>query len=272
MKSLSLSLSSLVAAAAASFVLAATPALCAEITAAEIVAKSAENRTVDNSVQTLTMEIFDKTGRSRVRTITSKVKRGADGVAKSHVQFVEPEDVSGVQFLTIENPKGEDDQWLYMPAGGILNRISGSSRRGSFMGSDFSFEDLSVGQAEDGAHTLMGEESVTVDGTTFEAYKVESVPKPELKSAYTRIISFVDKEEFVPRIVEFFDKKGEHVKRMTIVKVKREGDVLVPLSTRMENLKRGTKTEVRVKDYKVNVDETVLPDSIFTPEFLQSEG
>jgi len=247
------------------------PVVSADLTAAEVIAKSAERRTVSNSEQTMVMEIFDKMGRSRVRKIVSRVK-DSDGISKSHVEFIEPEDVNGVQFLTVGTPEGEDLQWLYMPASGILNQISGSSRRGSFMGSDFSFEDLTVGQVDDGEHTLLPDSTVTVGGAAIAVYVVQSIPKAELKSAYTKILTYIEKARFMPRKVEFFGKKGQHVKTMKILEVKDQGGVLVPMRTTMENLKRGTRTEVRVESVEVNLPSERLPDTLFTPESLQSEG
>jgi len=243
------------------------------LTAQQIIDKSSENRNVRNSIQTMVLKTYDKSGRSRERTIESRVKEGADGKARSHVRFVQPDDVAGVQFLTIQNPGGEDDQWLYMPAGeGMLNRISGSSKKGSFMGTDFRFEDLEVGAADEGTHTLLGEESVTVGGVAYACYKLKTVPNADMGSSYTKFVTWVGKDDFVPRQVEFYDKKEELEKRLTLPSVKSEGDVMIPLLTVMENLKRGTKTEIVVSDYKVNVDAADLPDEIFTPDYLQSEG
>ena len=253
--------------------LVATPALAGDLTAQQIIDKSSENRNVRNSIQTMILKTYDKSGKSRERTIESKVKEGADGKARSHVRFLEPDDVAGVQFLTIQNPGAEDDQWLYMPAGeGMLNRISGSSKKGSFMGTDFRFEDLEVGAADEGTHSLVGEEAVTVGGQTYEAFKIQTIPNPDSKSSYTKFVTWVSKDDFVPRQVEFYDKKEELEKRLTLPSVTTEGDVMIPTLTVMENLKRGTKTEIVVSSYKVNVAAADLPDEIFTPDYLQSEG
>ncbi len=269
----------LAAAATLLFVAAVVPSFCVtdcfagELTAQEVIDKASETRNVRNSVQTMVLKTYDRSGRSRERTIESKVKEGADGKARSYIRFLEPDDVAGVQFLTIQNPGGEDDQWLYMPAGeGLLNRISGSSKRGSFMGTDFRFEDLEVGAADEGTHTLLGEEAVTVGGATYQAYKIETVPNPDMKSSYTKFVTWVSKDDFVPRQVEFYDKKGELEKRLTLPTVKSEGGVMVPTLTVMENLKRGTRTEIVVSEYKVNVDPAELPDEMFTPDYLQGEG
>ena len=115
--------------ATAASLLLAVPALTDDLTAAQIIEKSAENRNVRNSVQTMILRIYGKSGSFRERKIESKIKEGEDGRARSYVRFLEPEDVEGVQFLTIQNPAGEDDQWLFMPAGGgMLTRISGSCK------------------------------------------------------------------------------------------------------------------------------------------------
>ncbi len=252
--------------------LIAMPAGAQDLTAEQIIAKSQANRRVSNSVQTLTMELFDKSGRSRSRKITSKIKQVEGQGAMSYVRFDEPEDVAGVQFLTRENPAGEDDQFLYMPAGDILNRISGSSRRGSFMGSDFSFEDLNVGSPEDGTHTSLPAETITVAGTSYDVYVIETVPKPELESAYSKLVTYIDKAQFMPRQVVFFDKKGVNTKRMTVEEAKKDGDSMVPVRTVMENLKRGSKTVITVGEYRTNVPAEELPDTMFTEAYLRSEG
>jgi outer membrane lipoprotein-sorting protein len=98
------------------------------------------------------------------------------------------------------------------------------------------------------------------------------VPKPEVKSAYTRFISYISKSDFMPRQVDFFDKRGNQIKRMQLMNIKADGDLLIPMKTSMENLKRGTHTDVLIEEYRVNVSAEELPDSMFTPDFLQSEG
>lgn len=249
------------------------PAVAAaeELSATQIIDQSADKRTVENSVQTLTLTIFDKRGRSRTRTIESSVKQN-DGLGMSYVRFVEPADVEGVQFLTIEREGSEDDQWLYMPAGAVLNRIAGSGKKGSFMGTDFSFEDLEIADSDDADHTRLPDETVTVGDADYAVYVIQSVPRPEAKSAYGKIVSYIDKGQLMPRQVMLFDAKGVAIKRMTIPTVKQDGETLVPTLTIMENLKKGSRTEVRVKEYRIDVPAEELPDSMFTPTYLQSEG
>ena len=115
-----------------------------ELTADQIVAKSTEGRSFTNSVQTMTMKVYGKDGRFRTRKITSKIKLGEDGLTRSYVRFVEPEDVEGVQFLSVENKTGEDGMWLYMPALRKTRRIVSSEKSKSFMGSEFAYADMNI--------------------------------------------------------------------------------------------------------------------------------
>ncbi len=243
-----------------------------ELTAKEIVERSTANRTVSNSEQTMTLEMFDRRGASRTRTIESRIKEGDDGITKSLVRFTAPSDVSGVQFLSVTNPKGEDEQWLYFPEGDILNRIAGSGRRGSFMGTDFSFEDLSVGQAEDATHTKKPDAEIEVAGKKHSVWVIESIPTEAADSSYSKLVSYIDKAENMPRRVDFFDKKGNQIKQMTVLELEKSGDVLVPKKTEMKNLKKESRTEIRVESYRVNVPPEEMPDEMFTAEYLRSEG
>ena len=62
--------------------------------------------------------------------------------------FDEPRDVKGTAFLIHAHKQEADDQWLYLPALKRVKRISSSNRSGSFMGSEFSYEDLGAQELE----------------------------------------------------------------------------------------------------------------------------
>lgn len=243
-----------------------------EMTAEQIVARSAQGRAMKDSLQTMTMTTFSKTGSSSARKLTSRIRGAEDGRVWSYVRFVEPEDLAGVEFLSIDDPQGEDEQFLYMPAGGNFNRISGSSKKGAFMGSDLTYEDLSVGSSvSEATHTIESQETIVVAGATLQTWKIKSVPKPDLDSAYSAIVTWIDRSNYAPRQVEFIDTRGELVKRMRIEQVRSEGDVVVPMRTVMENLKRGSRTEIQVEVLRLGVPASELPETILTPEFIAAQ-
>jgi hypothetical protein len=255
--------------------LAVAPAALAQTaqpTATEILAGSRGNRQVVNSIQTLQLVIISKDGSSRTRTITSKIKQGEDGLSKNYVRFDEPADVAGVQFLSVQRAAAEDDQWIYMPAFEQATRISGGSRGSSFMGTDFTYEDLSVGDPDDGTHETVGKETIEVGSESVEAWKIVTIPKPELKSSYTKLETWISVADNMPRQVVFFDKKGEAIKRMTMRQVRKDGEQIIPEVTVMENLKKGSRTEIKVVEVKLNVPAEQLPDSMFDVTFLTGEG
>ncbi|MCK4739413.1 MAG: outer membrane lipoprotein-sorting protein, partial [Deltaproteobacteria bacterium] len=74
----------------------------------------------------------------QMRTKTLEVKGDGD---KALSIFDTPRDVKGTAFLTFSHKSGDDDQWLYLPALKRVKRISSSNKSGSFMGSEFAYED-----------------------------------------------------------------------------------------------------------------------------------
>ena len=57
----------------------------------------------------------------------------------------------------VDNPDTIDEQVLYLPALKRTNRIAGRARKGSFMGSDFAYEDLEISDAASATHALVSE-------------------------------------------------------------------------------------------------------------------
>jgi hypothetical protein len=143
----------------------------------------------------------------RMRTRTLEVEADGD---KSLVIFDHPRDVEGTAFLTFSHPTGNDDQWLYLPALKRVKRISTSNKSGPFMGSEFSYEDISSQEVEEYTYRYLRDE--VLDGT--EAFVVEQVPV-DRNSGYSRQIVWRDREHYRQLKVEFYDRKGELLKTLT---------------------------------------------------------
>lgn len=87
-----------------------------------------------------------KKERRRSRELTSIEKKYEDGKfkSKSLLRFSKPKEVKGTGFLTWDKVgSNPDDQWLYLPALKKVKRIRTKEKGRSFMGTDFSYEDLS---------------------------------------------------------------------------------------------------------------------------------
>jgi hypothetical protein len=247
---------------------AATP------TADEVVRKSAEARSPQSSVQKMTLEFTRKGATTRSMTLSAQSKRRAQGGVMSLVRFLAPVDMAGVAFLAVPGAGegGDDLRQLWSPGTGQEEptTITGGNKSGAFAGTDITYEDLSVGDPNTATHVLVRTETLTVGGSARTCYVIESTPKPEAKSAYSKLTTWIDTVDSMPRQVFFFNKKGEHWKKMVVEKVHVEGANSVPMLTTVEDLKRGSRTVIRVETVRLNVPPAELPDTVFSVEGMKA--
>ena len=213
------------------------------------------------------MTSISKKGRkesSRSRVLTSLEKRYEDGQynMKSLLRFLEPKEVKGTGFLTWDKIGFDfDDQWLYIPALKKVKRIRASDKNRSFMGTDFSYEDLSGRDLDADEYELVGEG--IIHGT--ECYQIKAKPREE-GTQYSARIVWVDKEYYLMKRVEFFNKKQNRFKILDIPTHVKNGDYWTATKMVMENLKKAHRTELEI--LKVDYDQG-LKDNVFTESFLK---
>ena len=123
----------------------------------------------EDSVSLMRMELINANAQKKVRTMKMKVLEG-ESEDKSLMEFITPADVKGTKFLSYEHVNKDDDQWLYLPALKRVKRIASKNKSGAFMGSEFSYEDLSAFNVKKYTYADKLDE-VTVDGVAM--YKGE---------------------------------------------------------------------------------------------------
>jgi hypothetical protein len=126
---------------------------------------------------------------------------------RSIIQFNWPADVKGTRLLTWTHKKGHDDQWMYLPAVNRTKRISSRNKSGSFMGSEFSYEDLGSQEVEKYEWKYLGDE--TLGGT--KTWKLSRTPT-EKRSGYSKQVLWVDTEILNPIKIKYYDRKGDLLK------------------------------------------------------------
>ena len=148
------------------------------------------------------MTLINANGQERVRTMKMKVLEGEEG-DKSLMEFLSPADVKGTKFLNYEHFDRDDDQWLYLPALKRVKRIASKNKSGSFMGSEFSYEDLSSFNVD--KYTYEGDaKTVELEGKSL----LETVRVPKDKnSGYTKQVSWIDPETYLIARVDYYDRK-----------------------------------------------------------------
>ncbi len=203
----------------------------------------------------LTMELIGKDGGKRVRVLTMlRRNQGTGGEQKYFMYFHEPGDIRRLTFMVWKFPAREDDRWIFVPAVDLIRRIAAEDKYSSFVGSDFSYEDVSGRAAAEDAHTLVGEEKLG----DREVFVIKSVPRQA--AAFTKRISWIDKQNHLPLKEEFYDAQNELQRVFTADSI--EEDVYPTIIKRtMRNVKTGHRTEVTVNSVAYDIG---LKDSDFS--------
>ena len=156
------------------------------------------------------MILRNKHGRESKREIRIRTLEVENDGDKSLSIFDTPRDVKGTAFLTFSHKVGDDDQWLYLPALKRVKRISSRNKSGSFMGSEFAYEDIASQEVEKYTYRFLREETYE----SRDCFVNESYPVDLKNSGYTRLVSWRDKDEYRLWKVEYYDRKKAHLKTL----------------------------------------------------------
>lgn len=212
----------------------------------------------------LTMTLLSRDGKERVRELDVSVLDVPGDGERTLLAFRSPRDLAGTALLTHAHESAEDDQWLYLPAMKRVKRVSGASRSGSFMGSEFSYEDVSSEDVGNFTYRYEGEERL--EGRTVDV--VDRFPV-DPGSGYSRQRVYVDREDRVPLRIEYFDARGEHLKTLTLGDYETYGPYRRAGVMTMENRRTGAVTRLEWTDYHF---DTGLSERRFTPDALARRG
>jgi outer membrane lipoprotein-sorting protein len=194
----------------------------------------------------MTMTLRNRHGKESIRKIRIKTLEVEGDGDKSLTIFDNPRDVKGTAFLNFTHKVGDDDQWLYLPALKKVKRISARNKSGSFMGSEFSYEDIASQEIEKYTYKWIRDE--VYDGK--ECFVVERYPVDKKNSGYTRLVTWIDKAEYRPVKVEYFDRKNSHLKTLTFSKYKQYiGKYWRAGEMNMQNHQNGKSTHLAFSNY-----------------------
>jgi outer membrane lipoprotein-sorting protein len=199
------------------------------------------------------MVLKNRHGQESIRLIRIKTLEVEGDGDKSLSIFDNPRDVKGTAFLTLSHKTGDDDQWLYLPALKRVKRISSRNKSGSFMGSEFSYEDIASQEVEKYTYRWLRDE--ILDGR--ECFISERYPVDKKNSGYSRMVSWMDKEAYRPFKVEYYDRKNALLKTLTITDYKQYLDQFWRAGEmHMINHQSGKSTLLYWSDYQFQVGLT----------------
>ena len=241
------------------------PALAAEnnLTAEKIIAKSrlAFYYAGKDMKAKVLMGLINKEGRKRIRDLVMLRKNEQEGGNQKYfMYFYKPADVRGLTFMVYKYPNRDDDRWLFIPAINLVKRIAANDKYSSFVGSDFSYEDISGRKPTEDTHTLLRQEKLNGK----DCFVIKSIPKET--SVYTKRISWIDKKTYLPLKEKFYDKQNELYRVFEALEIKNIDGF--PTITRrvMRNVKTGHRTEVTFQDVQYNLG---IEDNIFSERYLR---
>lgn len=222
-------------------------------TGREIAQKVKDRPDGDTRQSELVMKLINKRGAVRVRKLLSySIDVGVGKKDRKSIMFFQyPSDVKGTGFLTwdYDNPRKDDDKWLYLPAMKKTRRISGSSaKQDYFMGSDFTYDDMGSRNVDEDTHKLLGTENI--DG--YKCWKLESIPKDK-REIYAKKIAFIRQDCLIAVKVEYYDKMGKLHRRLELSNITKVEGFWIAKKLHMTNVQTGHQTILEFMNPKYNL-------------------
>jgi outer membrane lipoprotein-sorting protein len=217
-----------------------------------------ERKAPQDIVSKTTMLLTNSKGKTRTSTILSK---SINNSSKQILWFLNPADDKGVAFLKIEHVDKADEMRMWLPAFKKVRRISSSKKGDSFMGSDLSYEDMTSRALDENNYKRL--ENDMIDGK--ECFVLEVVPNAEIKSTYSKHITWVEKETLIAIKEESYDLGGSLRKKKKFFFDSISGyDVINEIF--VEDIQKNHTTKLTMDDIKVDSD---IDESLFQEKNLK---
>jgi hypothetical protein len=204
------------------------------------------------------------------------LNRESDGVDyKDMVVFTEPGNVKGLAILTWTyiNPKKEQDSWLWLPSLRKIRRISQSQADDSFMGTDFTTEEITLRRWEDETYEIIGNEKFKgyhseFTGKTYyeglDCYVVEAKPKRK-DWYYSKRIVWIDKNTGASIFDEIYDPLERKARTLFREYQEYEKGYLPQTLLECKDMRTGHKTIITFDEIKF---DSGLKEGLFTEKTL----
>lgn len=208
----------------------------------------------------ITLIVYDRAGERRERRLDVRSRR-ADERGATRVELTDPPEVRGQSFLFVEQAEGQDDVWMYVPAFNVTRRVEGRQKRGAFLGTHFTFADLESRDLREANYRRLPDETI---GET-PVFVVEARPTDAAASDYSRVVTYLRKDDRVPMRTRFFGKDGALEKTLFSEKLNRSetGEPYIEQMTLRSE--QGGYTTIVINALDPNVE---LPESVFSRDDL----
>lgn len=236
--------------------------------ARELVVRAQELITIE-AMEALST-LITTSGSARREQKLAMISGTFNGIEKRLIRFLEPADIRGTGFLTWDHASGEDDMWIYLPSLGKSRRVAGGEKSKSFMGSEFTYMDMTQFDPDDFVFNLEGKE--TIDGR--ECYIVRQEPaSPALVREYGfmfRTLAIGTTDGLMYRAV-YTDSRGREWKLLEVLDIRPAGteggmERFRAWHLRMTNLQNRRISEMKVDAFQLTGDP---PEEYFSVRYLE---
>ncbi|MEN8189349.1 MAG: outer membrane lipoprotein-sorting protein [Thermodesulfobacteriota bacterium] len=239
------------------------------MTAREIMEKVDTRDDGDNMTGNIEMTLIDKKKNQRIREM--KVFSKDKGMDTWKLQFfLSPADVKDTGFLTYDYHEGarDDDQWLFLPDLHKTKRIATSDKSSAFMGSDFSYADMTKRVLDEWNYKLLKEGDVK----GHKVWLIEALPaSPEVENryGYTKSVIFIRQDIFMGVRAVHWLKEGKKIKYQEMLDIKEIDGVWVSTRYLMKTTKNKVTLHNTIMKWSNIKYNQSLDDAMFTVRRLE---
>jgi hypothetical protein len=205
-----------------------------------------------SSVQTVHFTSYDRIGGSREFRGKILGKTMEDGTRRAKLCISQPQEMRGSEVLSMEQKNEPPQNFLYTSELRKAKRVSGDGAGGSLFGTDFTYEDLQRFMQLNRPESAQRLPDSDLDGRAV--YVVQAKPEDAAKSAYSKVLSYVDKQTCVVLKSESYEV-GDRLRKVLTAKpdsMYSENGVTVPTEVEMKDVRDQTRTIVAIEDLEVD--------------------
>ncbi len=229
-----------------------SPVFAEKITVQQILDKMENAGDYKTSQGNAIMKIINSNGDITEMGLISYTKKGDKD--KSLMRFTSPARLKGTAILSVG-----DDIWYYNNRTNRVRLLSRSAKKGSMMGSSFSYEDLELSYAKD----FSGE----IEKESGKHYTLKLIPKDKSIS-YKYIIVKTRKSDFLVESAVYYNKDNLKYKELVNKKFKKIKDRIMAMVVEMKDLEENKLTVIE-SDEKTIQYNILLDDKMFSERNLK---
>ncbi|MEW6058243.1 MAG: outer membrane lipoprotein-sorting protein [Bdellovibrionota bacterium] len=244
----------------------------AALSAKEIMTRNEEARKIQDVTSRATLKTGGGQDKEKLKEFTWWKKIKSDNIHYNTLtRFHKPAEIRNEGILFLEHDNNENEVLLYLPNFKKIRRVEAQQQSSSFMGSVFSYSDITTPHVEDYAYKLLREETCPGGEAALKCSVIESVPASDSvrdRTRYSRTVQWIRPDNFMMAQAEYYDLEGALIKRALFSKI----DQVDPARNkwmakfiRMDNVKTAKFTELEFSQVKAN---TGLKDALFTQQNL----